>query len=341
MDLTTALERATELARRSPDPRPNPRVGCVLLDRGGDLIGEGAHHGAGLPHAEIEALARAKSEGNDVEGATVVVTLEPCNHHGRTGPCTEALIEAGVGNVVVGQSDPNPEAAGGLDRLRAAGIAVANVGSIEAEELNPQWTFAMRHRRPFVIWKAAVTLDGRIAAADGTSRWITGPETRRETHELRAQVDAVVVGTGTVTVDDPELNARVPGVRQPLRVVMGESQVPEAARVRLADPPQAFRHLVTRDPARALAELFNEDVHYVLLEGGPRLAAGFVAAGLVDRIRWYSAPKLLGTGRSALGDIGITTIDESREWEVSGVRQVGSDVRIDLEPGSSGSRGSG
>jgi diaminohydroxyphosphoribosylaminopyrimidine deaminase/5-amino-6-(5-phosphoribosylamino)uracil reductase len=332
MDPTAALDRALELARLSPDTRPNPRVGCVLLDSHGDLISEGSHQGAGMPHAEVEALTRARLAGFDVRGATAVVTLEPCNHQGRTGPCAEALIAAGVSRVVMGQADPNPEAAGGSDRLREAGIAVANAKSPEALRLNRQWTFAMRHGRPFVIWKAAATLDGRIAATDGSSRWITGPEARQETHGLRAEVDAVIVGTGTVTNDDPELNARIPGVRQPLRVVMGMSQVPETARIRSAEPAQAFRHLGTREPARALSDLLDEGVHYVLLEGGPRLAAGFVAAGLVDRIRWYIAPKLLGAGPAALADIGVASIDQTRDWVVRDVKQVGSDVRVDLEP---------
>lgn len=330
------MARAAQLAAATPDPRPNPRVGCVLLDGAGQMLGEGAHHGAGQPHAEIEALRAAAAIGRSVRGATAVVTLEPCSHHGRTGPCSEALIQAGVVKVLFAQPDPNPQAIGGADRLRRAGVEVIGAGDRVAApvaELNRRWTHAMTHQRPHVIWKVAATLDGRIAAADGSSRWITGPEARAETHQLRSDADAVVVGTGTVRVDDPELTARIPGARQPLRVVMGLSEVGDDARIRVAAPAGRFRHLSTRDPEVALSKLFAEDVHSVLLEGGPTLAAAFLAAGVVDQIRWYVAPKLLGVGFAALGDIGVGSIDDTREWSVRHIAQVGSDVRIDLAPG--------
>ena len=219
-----AMRRALDLARTPGVPLgPNPRVGCVLLDAQGVEIAEGYHRGAGSPHAEAAALAEA---GEDARGATAVVTLEPCNHTGRTGPCAEAMVEAGVARVVFAQPDPNPVAAGGETTLRAAGVEVAfGLMEREARALNRAWTFGMEHHRPFVTWKFAATLDGRSAAADGTSRWVTSKAARVDAHRLRAQCDVMLVGTGTVEADDPELTVRDeyddPLAHQPLRAVMG------------------------------------------------------------------------------------------------------------------------
>src|SRR6188472_776646 len=205
-----AMRRALELARTPGVPLgPNPRVGCVLLDAQGVEIAEGYHRGAGSPHAEAAALAEA---GEDARGATAVVTLEPCNHVGRTGPCAEAMVEAGVARVVFAQPDPNPVAAGGESTLRAAGVEVVfGLMEREARAVNRAWTFGMEHHRPFVTWKLATTLDGRSAAADGSSRWITGPTARTDVHQLRAECDTVLVGTGTARADDPQLTVRDPG----------------------------------------------------------------------------------------------------------------------------------
>jgi diaminohydroxyphosphoribosylaminopyrimidine deaminase/5-amino-6-(5-phosphoribosylamino)uracil reductase len=304
-------------------------VGCVLLATDGTVVAEGFHRGAGTPHAEADALARA---GVGARGATAVVTLEPCNHTGRTGPCAQALVDAGVVRVVFAQADPNPVAAGGASALRAAGVDV--VGGIlagEAEALNATWTFAMTHGRPFVTWKAAATLDGRIAAADGTSRWITGAEARADVHHLRAAVDAVVVGTGTVLADDPHLAVRRDGTttsgHQPLRVVVGLRDIPDGARV--LDDAAPTVHLRTHDPVEALAALRDWDVQHVLLEGGPTLAAAFVRAGLVDAVRWYVAPALLGAGAPALADAGMSTLADALRLHLTDVALVGDDVRID------------
>ena len=327
---TDAMRRALEIAATPGVPLgPNPRVGCVLLRPDGTVVAEGHHRGAGTPHAEIDALARA---GADARGTTAVVTLEPCNHTGRTGPCALALIDAGVARVVYAQADPNPLAAGGAGTLRAAGIAVE--GGLLADDaalLNPVWTFAVTHGRPFVTWKAASTLDGRIAAADGTSRWITSAEARAEVHELRASVDAVVVGTGTALADDPHLAVRREGGvsvgPQPIRVVVGLRDLPAAARV--LDDAAPSVHLRTHDPHEVLADLVARDVQHVLLEGGPTLAAAFVRAGVVDAVRWYVAPALIGAGASALADAGMSTIAEALRLEVTDVVRVGADVRID------------
>jgi diaminohydroxyphosphoribosylaminopyrimidine deaminase/5-amino-6-(5-phosphoribosylamino)uracil reductase len=327
---TDAMRRALELAATPGVPLgPNPRVGCVLLGPDGSVLAEGYHRGAGTPHAEVDALARA---GSAARGATAVVTLEPCNHTGRTGPCAQALIDAGVARVVYGQADPNPAAAGGARTLRAAGVDVeGGLLADRAAELNPAWAFAVTHGRPFVTWKAASTLDGRVAAADGTSRWITSPQARAEVHALRAAVDAVVVGTGTVLADDPHLAVReadgVAAGHQPLRVVVGRRDVPPGSRV--LDDAAPTLHLRTHDPREVLAELAAREVRHALIEGGPVLAAAFVRAGLVDAVRWYVAPALLGAGPAALADAGMSTIAAALRLTVTGVALVGADVRID------------
>jgi diaminohydroxyphosphoribosylaminopyrimidine deaminase/5-amino-6-(5-phosphoribosylamino)uracil reductase len=327
---TDAMRRALGLAASPGVPHgPNPRVGCVLLDSDGAIVADGHHRGIGTAHAEVDALRQA---GDAVRGGTAVVTLEPCNHTGRTGPCAGALVAAGVARVVFAQTDPNPVAAGGAATLRAAGVEVeGGLLADEAEALNVAWTFAVTHGRPFVTWKAAATLDGRIAAADGTSRWVTSEAARAEVHALRAEVDAVVVGTGTVLADDPHLAVRRDGEvvagRQPLRVVVGLRDVPPGARV-LDDAAESL-HRRTHDPREVLAELARREVRHVLLEGGPTLAAAFVRAGVVDAVRWYAAPALLGAGANALADAGMSTIAEALRLTVTGVAQVGADVRID------------
>jgi len=319
-----AMQRALELAATPGVPLgPNPRVGCVLLDADGRTVAEGYHRGAGTGHAEADALAQA---GSAARGTTAVVTLEPCNHTGRTGPCAQALVEAGVRRVVFAQPDPNPVAAGGGDTLRAAGVDVEG-GLLEdrARQLNRVWTFAVDHRRPFVTWKFAASLDGRSAAADGTSRWVSSTAARHDTHRLRALCDTMLVGTNTVAVDDPRLTVRDvddrPLARQPLRAVMGERDLDPGRRVFDTEltPGAETVHLRTRDPHVALAELYARGRQHVFLEGGPTLAAAFVRAGLVDEIVAYVAPMLLGSGRNAVADLGITTIADALRPTVTDV----------------------
>ncbi len=306
---TAAMRRALALAATPGVPTgPNPRVGCVLLDDAGQTIAEGWHRGAGSPHAEVDALRQV---GDQARGATAVVTLEPCDHVGRTGPCSRALADAGVRRVVYAQRDPNPVAAGGAATLRDAGVEVeGGVLEDEARAVNRVWTFAMDHGRPFVTWKFATTLDGRSAAADGTSRWVSSRAARLDTHRLRALCDTMLVGTNTVDVDDPLLTVRdaddQPLERQPLRAVMGLRDLPDDRRV--FDDASPSVRLRTRDPLVALKELFALDRQHVFLEGGPTLAAAFWKAGLVDEVVTYLAPMLLGTGRTAVADLGIGTI---------------------------------
>src|SRR5689334_19944493 len=258
---------------------PNPPVGAVVLDPHGAVVGVGATAPPGGPHAEVVALREA---GERARGGTAVITLEPCAHHGRTPPCTDALRAAGIAAVAFAVPDPHPTAGGGAAVLRAAGIAVHEGTLAEQVRRGPlrAWLHAVRRGRPHVTWKLAATLDGRSAAADGTSRWITGAAARAEVHALRATVDAVVVGTGTVLADDPALTARNPDGterRRPLRVVVGRRDVPPGFALAAAD----VLHLRTHDPDEVLGALHARGAVDVLLEGGPRLAGAFVAAGRV------------------------------------------------------------
>ncbi|MPZ60140.1 MAG: bifunctional diaminohydroxyphosphoribosylaminopyrimidine deaminase/5-amino-6-(5-phosphoribosylamino)uracil reductase RibD [Propionibacteriales bacterium] len=325
-----AMRRAIELAASPDAPHgPNPRVGCVLLRPDGSPLTEGRHRGIGTDHAEVDALNRAAGEAR---GATAVVTLEPCNHTGRTGPCSQALLDAGIARVVYAVPDDSPIARGGGEVLRRAGVDVeAGVLRAEAERLNREWTFATRHGRPFVTWKFAATLDGRSAAADGSSQWITSLSARQDVHRLRAVCDALVVGTGTVVADDPQLTVRGaegsrPGFPQPLRVVVGRRELPATARVFDDAAPTVV--LPTHDPAEVLAELFGRGLHHAWLEGGPTLAGAFVAAGLVDEVVAYVAPLLLGAGRHALDEAGVSTMGEALRLDITDVTQIGPDLRL-------------
>lgn len=328
------MRRALEIAATPGVPHgPNPRVGCVLLAPDGSEIAEGFHRGAGTPHAEAAALATAYELGGPdaARGATAVVTLEPCNHTGRTGPCAQALIGAGVARVIFAQPDPNPLAAGGAVTLRGARVTVeTGLLEREARRLNRAWTFALEHGRPFVTWKLAATLDGRSAASDGSSKWITGEIARRDVHRLRAECDAILVGTGTVLSDDPALTVRdevgdLAG-RQPLRVVLGAREIPDGAR--LLDGDAETLHLQTRDVAAAMSELHERGIQHLFLEGGPTVAAAFLVAGYVDEVVAYLAPKLLGSGANAVADLGIESITGALDLEVEDVTALGHDVRI-------------
>jgi len=330
-----AMTRAVALARRGPVHGPNPRVGCVLVDADGGVVGEGWHRGAGTPHAEVAALADAAGRGTDPRGLTAVVTLEPCNHTGRTGPCTEALLAAGVARVVVSVEDPNPQAAGGADRLRAAGVDVrTGVLPEEGRALLGAWLPSVERGRPFVTLKIATSLDGRVAATDGSSRWITSDVARRHAHDLRAEVDAIAVGTGTALADDPSLTARNAAGElhghQPLRVVVGERDLPGDARLR--GPGGELVQLRTHDPRVVVDELGRREVRHLLVEGGPTLAAAFLRAGLVDEVHAYVAPLLLGAGPSAVGDLGIGTIDGALRLTTRSVQPLGPDVLVVATP---------
>lgn len=322
--LRVHMERALALAVSPGSVRgANPRVGCVVLDVDGQVVGEGWHRGAGTAHAEVDALAAA---GARARGGTAIVTLEPCRHVGRTGPCTSALLAAGIARVAYAQADPTAAAGGGARVLSDSGVDV--VGGLLADravEVNRGWTAVQQHGRPFVTVKTAMSLDGRVADATGGPTRITGDAARAHAHRVRAEVDAIVVGTGTVLADDPHLTARIPtgglGPSQPLRVVIGTRPIPPGARV-LDDASETLMR-PTHDLRGVLAELGARGVQEALVEGGPTLVRAFLDGGLVDAIQWYVAPLVLGDGPRALPD------GRSIALEVRSAERVGEDVLVE------------
>ena len=336
---------------------PNPMVGAVLV-RDGRIVGEGHHEGPGLPHAEVLALREA---GEAARGATLYVNLEPCNHQGRTGPCTEAIIEAGVARVVAAMRDPNPIVDGrGFARLREAGVEVREgVLREEAERLNEAFAKHVRTGLPFVTWKMAASLDGKVASRDGTSRWITGPEARADVHRLRAASDAIVVGAGTALADDPSLTVRMPGYRGrlPLRVLVdARGRVPARGDLFSGEAPTlvattglapeerrgewaaagaevlVYEAEGERVPlARLMEELGKRDVQAVLLEGGPTLAWSALEEGVVDRVVVYLAPKLIGGAEAptVLGGRGFAPIGSALRLRIRAFDPVGEDLKVE------------
>jgi diaminohydroxyphosphoribosylaminopyrimidine deaminase/5-amino-6-(5-phosphoribosylamino)uracil reductase len=303
------LKRALELAERGRGTtRPNPVVGAVVV-ADGEVVGEGWHERQGGPHAEVAALDQA---GERARGATLYVTMEPCGHHGATPPCTEAVLRAGVAKVVAGSLDPNPEAAGGLEVLRAAGVEVEHADSFEARAQNEAWRTWIAAGRPFVTLKLAATLDGRLTVPG--ARWVSGEESRRFVHELRAAADAVAVGTGTVYSDNPQLTARdVDAVRQPRRLAFGHGPLPDGSELELLTGPLE----------EELARLAAEGVQWLLLEGGPTLATAFLEADLVDKVLVFVAPTIAGAGPALLG-----TLTRPAALSRFQARAVGEDVLL-------------
>lgn len=337
----------------------NPVVGAALIDAAGTPLHVGHHRGAGTDHAEVDVLRQARAAGTPLGDTTLLVTLEPCHHTGRTGPCSAAILAAGIPRVVFAVPDATDTARGGGAHLAAHGVDVRHgLLADPARDLNDRWFLAQRRRRPFVTLKLAQSLDGRAAAADGTSQWITGAPARAEGHALRARADAILVGGGTLRADDPSLTARdahgTPVESQPLRAVMSTGPVPEQARVRRgvaagqsAARPGAsgddgrFAHLPTHDPAEALQTLRELGAAHVLVEGGPTVSAAFLAADLVDELWLYQAPLLLGEGSASVAPLGIGTLTDASRWRSDpvglpeGERPVaglGEDVRWHLRP---------
>ncbi|WP_304117337.1 bifunctional diaminohydroxyphosphoribosylaminopyrimidine deaminase/5-amino-6-(5-phosphoribosylamino)uracil reductase RibD [Mycolicibacterium bacteremicum] len=310
---------------------PNPPVGAVILDAAGEVVGVGATQPTGGAHAEVIAMRRA---GELARGGTAVVTLEPCNHHGRTPPCVDGLLAAGVARVVYAVEDPNPVAAGGSARLRDAGVDVRS-GVLSAEVVGGplrEWLHKQRTGLPHITWKFATSVDGRSAAADGSSQWITSDAARADVHRHRAVVEAIVVGTGTVFFDDPTLTARLPdgslAERQPLRVVVGEREISSEANV-LNDDTRTMV-IRTRDPHEVVKALSDRTA--VLLEGGPTLAGAFLRAGVIDRILAYVAPLLLGGPITAVDDVGVLSMAGAQRWRFDAIEPIGPDVRLSLVP---------
>lgn len=350
------MRRALELARLGAgSAAPNPMVGCVLAGRDGAILAESWHERPGGAHAEVAALAAA---GPAARGATAYVTLEPCNHTGRTGPCAQALTEAGIGAVVFAMRDPNPIAQGGAARLRAAGVEVRDgVCEAEARALNRAWLHGLEHRRPLVALKLAMSLDGRIAARSGESQWITSPESRAAGHALRAQSDAIITGAGTVIADDPALTARENGeTRYPFRVILDSgARTPPGAKVyertgrgallaATKDAPESrvrkfaemgVETIASRVDAHGrvdldavLDALFERGVRRAMVEAGGVLAGSFFDADLVDEIDVFVAPKLLGGGAAALAGDGVDRLADASRFDIEQIDHPGPDFRF-------------
>lgn len=340
------MRRAFELGKLQ-HPHPNPRVGAVILDAEGRVASEAAHAGPGAPHAEVIAL---KAAGDAARGGTIIVSLEPCSHHGQTPPCTEALIESGIRTVVFGAIDPDSRVAGtGAARLEQAGLEV--IGSVldaEAEAVDPGYFHHRRTGRPLVTLKAALTLDGQTAAADLTSQWITGPEAREDAHRLRANADAVLIGAGTLRTDDPALDVRLEGYvgPQPRPVVIaGRRALPPKARIRERNPlviatvktgwPDEV--LVTSGPeglpdlSLALAAIGDAGLLDVIVEGGASLAGALWTRGLVNRGVFYLAGRIAGGQGLGVFENAWATLEDSRPIEITDVTRLGPDVRIDWQ----------
>lgn len=331
--------RAVELSRRGYTA-PNPHVGCVIVQND-QVVGEGWHAFAGGHHAEVAALKKA---GTKAKGATAYVTLEPCNHYGKTPPCTKALIEAGVKRVVIACEDPNPRAAGGIKVLQEAGIDVETGVCVEkARSANLPFLEAMRLKRAFVVVKAAMSLDGRIALPSGESQWITSEKARREGHRLRAQCGAVLVGRRTVELDDPSLTARIPGVKnQPVKVVidpmgrlMGNERVFQGPARTIHVTRDAFPQLGSDhqiDVEALLSSLFEQGLTSLLVEGGAKTIAGFIQAGCVDRYELFMAPKLLGDGPSWIQGLSLGRLADAPELAIERIRRIGNDIQVTARP---------
>ncbi len=331
--LESAMQRSLELALLGPAWGVNPQVGAVILDQEGRIIAEGYHKGSGTAHAEVMAIEDLKRSipYPFAPGYTAVVTLEPCNHFGKTGPCAQALIDAGISRVVFPIKDPGNESAGGAQRLRDSGVEVIEgVLRDKAKEQARVWLSSKQLGRPFVTLKWASSLDGRIAAVDGSSKWISGEQSRQDAHRLRRDVDAILVGTGTVMADDPELTARDSGgnyfEHQPLRVVMGESSLPTEARV-LNEKAETIQ-IRARNPQVVLQELHERQVKHLLVEGGSKIASEFIRNNLVDEFIIYLAPLLLGGPRLAINDLGIPSMSEAIKLRITEQKLLGDDLMI-------------
>lgn len=336
LTIDDAMHRALELALLGPATGINPQVGAVILNPAGELIGEGYHKGSGTAHAEVVALEKALNGSTKLEpGCTAVVSLEPCNHTGKTGPCSQALIEAGISKVVFASDDEGLHSANGSETLRSAGVEV--VAGVQKEKADNQlrvWLTASKNQRPFVTLKWASSLDGRAAANDGSSKWISGEQSRQDAHSRRSMVDAILVGTGTALIDDPELTARKSDgslyENQPLRVVLGERELPSSLRV-FNDAAETIT-IKTQSIHGALSELYEKGIKHVMVEGGPTLASRFVQLDLVDEFVLYLAPKLLGGEKLAIAGIDVASIADAKDLQFVETSPLGDDLLIVARP---------
>jgi diaminohydroxyphosphoribosylaminopyrimidine deaminase/5-amino-6-(5-phosphoribosylamino)uracil reductase len=319
-----AMARAIECARLGlGKTSPNPIVGAVLTSATGEFISEGFH--SGTEHAEVIAIAAAKEIP---AGSIIYVTLEPCNHQGKTPPCTQALIDAGITKVVYSVTDPNPIAAGGAEKLRNSGIEVV-AGLLESEAAfdNRAWITKIAMQRPRITWKIASTMDGKVAAADGTSKWITSELARADVALLRSQTDAIVTSTATVKADNPLLTSKGAG-KNPMRIVMGGSEIASGSQILNADSETVaiksrdLQELITLAKARG----FNQ----LLIESGPTFGTALMKAGLIDEVVLYQAPTFFGSGTPSISDLGVATISQRLDFEIADVEVIGADLKITL-----------
>lgn len=323
------MARAIELSRNG-FPAPNPHVGCVI-ERDGEIVGEGFHDHAGGPHAEVNALAQA---GQKAKGATAYVTLEPCNHHGRTGPCSEALLNAGVARVVIACPDLNPRAMGGAQRLREAGVEVVEgVMLQEAREANEMWITAVERKRPYIVVKAAMTLDAQIAMHNGESKWITGEAARKQAHMLRAECGTVLVGRKTVEWDDPALTVRhVEVVNQPTRIVLDpKASLPKTKQV-FNDAAPTIHVTGTIDLPGLMDDLYTQGIVGILVEGGAVTIGSFFQHGLVDRLELFYAPKVLGDGLGWVSGFGVPSLEQAPRFTITRTQMLEPDLWVTARP---------
>ena len=301
---------------------PNPNVSAAIYGADGSLISEGFHNRkVSVDHAEVVALKKA---GSAARGATLVVSLEPCAHTGTTPPCVQAIIDAGIAKVIYAVGDPNPIAAGGAKKLHDAGVAVEHRESQELSDVQRAWLHKERTGHPLMIWKVATTLDSKVAASDGTSQWITGPESREDVQELRAQSDAILIGTNTALVDNPHLIPRGHTAR-PVRIISGEQEVPATNKV--FDNEARTICVKSKSIPELMKVLCDEGFNQVLVEAGPTLGSALMASGNIDELIIYQAPKLLGAGKEFVSRLGISTLADHLELELLSVKAFGSDIK--------------
>ena len=324
LDIESAYAHCADLSRSVlGKSAPNPNVSAAVYDSHGELIADGAHNrSVSLDHAEIVALKKA---GSAAQGATIVVSLEPCNHVGTTPACVDAIIAAGISRVVYAVADPNPIAAGGAQKIKDAGLKVDFIESALLTDIQGAWLHRITKRRPYFIWKVATTLDGYIAASDGTSQWISSEQSRADVQVLRSQSDAILVGTGTALADNPTLQPRIAGASTPLRVVMGERDIPEDFNLHQGESETIF--LKSRDVSALIDTLADKAVNQVLVEAGPTLGTALLKAGVIDEIVIYQAPVLLGAGKSWVADLGISTMKDGMSLTQISTEQIGPDLK--------------
>ena len=319
-----AMARAIDSARLGLGKTyPNPIVGAVITSATGELISEGFHQGA--DHAEVIAINAAQAK---TVGSTLYVTLEPCNHHGKTPPCVDAIIKSGIRKVVYAVSDPNPAAAGGAERLRQAGIEVqSGIGEVQARLENRAWLTKVKLGRPRITWKIASTMDGKVAASDGSSKWITGELARADVARMRSQVDALVTSTATVNADDPLMTSKGQG-RNPVRIVMGETSISSNSQILNGD---AETVIINSHNTKELITLANQrGFNQLLIESGPTFGTALLREGLIDEIVLFQAPTILGSGMPSISDFGATKLSERLDFEILDVEILGADLKITL-----------